>query len=306
MRRGGSGVQGRRLMCLLLPAAAALAVLATPASALPFTVNDPGDGADAAAGDAVCDVDSGTTGDQCTLRGALMEANALAGPDDVAFDLPGAGAHTLSPETALPGITGPVSINGYTQPGSQENTLGIRQGDNAKLKVTLSGHDLSEASVHGLTIESGGAGTAIRGLVINRFTGAGILVKGQATIAGNFIGTDRSGMKPRGNTFDGIFGFGGSTTVVGGPAPADRNVISDNGDSAITTNANMTVQGNYVGTASDGKSPLGNHFVFHEHAVGFTFDGILGGPGDAANVIAFNDGSGVGTLNTGTVPMSRN
>ena len=44
---------------------------------------------------------------------------------------------TISPLTALPTITDPVIIDGYTQPGASANTLAV--GDNAVLLIELNG-----------------------------------------------------------------------------------------------------------------------------------------------------------------------
>jgi hypothetical protein len=44
---------------------------------------------------------------------------------------------SIQPSSALPIITDPVIIDGYTQPGASKNTLSI--GDNAVLKIDLNG-----------------------------------------------------------------------------------------------------------------------------------------------------------------------
>ena len=54
-----------------------------------------------------------------TLRQAILDANHsanLSEADTIAFDIPGAGPHTIQPLTALPTITDPVVVDGYTQP----------------------------------------------------------------------------------------------------------------------------------------------------------------------------------------------
>src|SRR5687768_3041178 len=71
------------------------------ANAAPFTVNTTGD-----AGDLTCDV-------TCTLRDAIDDANTLSGADEIDF----AGAMTITPTTALPTITDPVTINGRVGAG---------------------------------------------------------------------------------------------------------------------------------------------------------------------------------------------
>ena len=61
-----------------------------------------------------------------SLRQAILNANANPGLDTITFDIPGAGVHTISPASALPAITDPVVIDGYTSRG-QANTLPRRQ-----------------------------------------------------------------------------------------------------------------------------------------------------------------------------------
>lgn len=55
-------------------------------------------------------------GTECTLREAIAAANANAGADTVAFNIAGAGPHTISPSTELPTISDPVTIDGTTEP----------------------------------------------------------------------------------------------------------------------------------------------------------------------------------------------
>ena len=69
-------------------------LLATPAQAAVFVVNSAVDSVDALPGDGVCADASGA----CTLRAAVMETNALAGPDVV--NLPGGTYPSPSPAPA--------------------------------------------------------------------------------------------------------------------------------------------------------------------------------------------------------------
>src|SRR5215471_14755199 len=114
-----------------LSALAGLCLVASPLFAATVTVNDAGDSSNACA----------TTGTgTCTLRDAITYANAHAG-STIAFDISGAGVHTITPASALPAITAAVTIDGYTQPGSSQNTLAA--GDNAVLNIQLSGPGIS-------------------------------------------------------------------------------------------------------------------------------------------------------------------
>jgi len=105
-----------------------------------------------------------------SLRQAISDANGNSGADTIAFNIPGSGVHTISPLTPLPTVTGPVTIDGYTQPGSSQNTLAV--GDNAVLLVEISGALVSGTFTDGLDM-FGGSST-IRGLVINHFPEFGI------------------------------------------------------------------------------------------------------------------------------------
>ncbi len=69
--------------------AAGLLALAKPAWATDFTVNSTADAVDATSGDGTC----ATAGGACTLRAAIQQANASAGPDTITVP---AGTYTLS------------------------------------------------------------------------------------------------------------------------------------------------------------------------------------------------------------------
>ena len=53
-------------------------------------------------------------------------------PDVISFNILGGGVHTISPASALPTITDPVIIDGYTQPGATPNTNAIDDSDPTK------------------------------------------------------------------------------------------------------------------------------------------------------------------------------
>src|ERR1044071_5633282 len=63
-----------------------------------------------------------------SLRQAIIDANATSGPDDITFNIPGSGVHTIKPATPLPVVTDPVFIDGFTQPGAGPNTVGVGVG----------------------------------------------------------------------------------------------------------------------------------------------------------------------------------
>ena len=228
-----------------------------------------------------------------SLREAILAANNTANggtPDQISFNIAGAGVHTIQPDGALPTITDAVVIDGYTQPGAAANTLAV--GSDAVLRIVLDG-TTAGAATPGLAITAGNS--TVRGLVINNFTYAGIhLDSGSGnTIVGNYIGTDVTGTiaapNGQGTGFDGIligYSAASSNNVIGGAAPADRNVISGNSGGGIwmvASNGGNVIRGNYIGVNASGNAALGNG----QHGI------ILQGPGNSIlnNVISGN-GSG--------------
>jgi hypothetical protein len=230
-----------------------------------------------------------------SLRQAIFNANTNTGIDTITFNISGSGVHTISPISALPTITDPLVIDGYTQLGASVNTLAT--GDNAVLLIELDGTNAG-ASANGLVINAGSS--TVRGLVINRFSNNGVSVQtgGGNIIEGNFIGTDTSGTTDMGNTFNGVLVTSAPTSRIGGSAPTQRNIISGNnliGVSVTGVNSNGTViQGNYIGTARFGAAALGNSFQgVLIRCPGATVGGTNPGAG---NVISGNGSSANGSF----------
>lgn len=255
-----------------------------------FTVNATGDDGDANLADGICET---ATRGECTLRAAIEQANATPGLDKINFDLPGAEPHTIAPASrALPAITQPVVIDGYTQPGAVANTSPPGTASNAVLKIELSGASAGPAA-NGLSITAGSS--TVRGLAVNRFAGgSGIQLDraGGNLIEGNFIGTNITGTSALGNGVGVDVVSGSTNNVVGGTAVGARNVISGNASQAVQLAGNGNrVQGNAIGTDATGGAAVGNggrgvHIVSSDNAVG-------GAAGGAGNLIAHNRGAGV-------------
>ena len=119
-------------------------------AAATFNINSTGDAGDDNPGNGSCFTGVLIPGSgvglelECTLRAAMEEANATTTPDTISFNIPGAGPHTISPATALPAITQPLTINGYSQPGASVNTA--TTGTNAALKIVLNGSNAPETA----------------------------------------------------------------------------------------------------------------------------------------------------------------
>jgi CSLREA domain-containing protein len=266
------------LVVLAVLASTLLAASATrPAYAASntFTVTRIDDRPDAAPGDGVCSIS--TSGTFCTLRAAIQEANGTLGADTITFNITaGGGVATIAPNSPLPEIIDQVTIDGYSQPGSSTNTL--PQGTNAQPKIELSGTNAG-TNTNGLQFDSflgtrKASGSVVRGLVVNRFSGSGIVVRDvdNTRIEGNFVGTDPSGTLDRGNGFAGVEIVNGATfNTVGGinasTSPAVRNLISGNDGNGVRIHGFTSiglkttrneVYGNLIGTKKDGVGALGN------------------------------------------------
>jgi CSLREA domain-containing protein len=297
---------------LLMLAALAMAVglllaAARPAYATTFEVNTTADDDDGACQQP--DPNSNPNGD-CTLREAINAANDPANPgaDTINFEIPGTGVRTINVGStglgALPTITEAVTIDGYSQSGASANTNATGP-INATLLIELNGTSAGQFS-SGLKVFKPGGGISdvvIKGLVINRFDFAGILMSPIGTgnkIEGNFIGTNAAGDTALGNgPAVGSSGHGvtisGFVVTVGGTSPAARNLISGNNGVGVSINNTSTkVQGNYIGTEADGTSALPNS----ADGVAANYQNATIGGGDigAGNVIAFNGGAGVSAI----------
>lgn len=229
-----------------------------------------------------------------SLLEAVSLANNTAGPDEIHFAIPGPGVHTIALTNPL-GISDPVVIDGYTQPGASPNTLAV--GNDAVLRIELD--CTAVPTVGGGVFILSAANITIRGLVMNRASvpNAAIRIAPNSSanvIIGNFLGTDPTGLLDGNNAVHGVLIGGGSNHRVGGTAPADRNVISGNGLSgvSISSSTGNLVQGNYIGLNAAGTSALGNGGagVSITVAANSTVGGTAPGAG---NVISANGGPGI-------------
>jgi FG-GAP repeat len=243
---------------------------------------------------------------EVSLREAIQNANAhpnVGGtPDVISFNICGDGLHVLEPLSPLPAVSEAAIIDGFTQPGAQENTAA--EGSNAIYRIVLNGPLAGDAD--GLTLESA---STVRGLVIQGFKKNGIITakSGGATIAGNFIGTNFEGGFAVPNQQNGVALQRGNN-LVGGPSPSDRNVISGNlGDGVAmliddAANNGNRVLGNYIGVEKSGIGVLPN--VGNGVAVYGSQLAEIGATGsNFRNVISGNLGDGV--FITGAVRAAR-
>lgn len=272
-----------------------------------ITVDSTLDTADSNVGDGQCDDGSGN----CTLRAAIEEANSNSDTSTINFNITGAAnftnggqnGYTISPATFLPPITETVVIDGYSQPGAEENTAIAPNPLNGILLVEVDNSGISAGS--GLTLSSTSAsGSSISGMVVNGAfqDGISILAVDDVTITGSYVGTDPTGLIDKGNSQRGIGTDNAQTNNnirIGGTSPADRNLISGNnnaeGISIGIGASNWTIQGNYIGVNSLGAAAIANGgggISAVTNTVGT--DNLIGGADTgAANVFSGNGAVGI-------------
>jgi uncharacterized repeat protein (TIGR01451 family) len=244
-----------------------------------------------------------------SLRQAILDADASTTPATIDFAV-GSGPQTITPASPLPPLSNTTAVDGTTQPGYAGLPL-----------IEINGSQIFEPSttppapmpdVPGLLVTAGGS--AVRGLVINRFTGDGIVIQGggRTTVAGDFLGTDRTGSNALPNGGDGLRLVDSRNNVIGGTAAADRNVISGNGGSGVEVTSSgrgfaggNLIEGNLIGTDASGQFDVGN--TFDGVSINANTGNVIGGAtAGAGNVIAFNGGDGVllGNFYYGTLVVS--
>lgn len=220
-----------------------------------IVVNAAGDLPDANPDDGVCET---TTVGECTLRAAIETANRRGGPDTVNFDLADSTIRLNAPLPPIDDYAGPLTIDGYSQPGSGVNTA--PHGSNAVIGVNIEGSSQSEVM---FVIYS--SGNTIRGLAMYSASTLVELSGEQADgnkIIGNFIGTNAAGTFEAAGAENGSvwLHLGADRNQIGRPDLADRNVIGGGDNTAILVEHGQSsenrFQNNLVGLSPDGSRRL--------------------------------------------------
>ena len=201
------------------------------------------------------------------------------------------------------------------------NWIGLNANGTGAIPNTGNGIEVSEYAIRTIIGTNGdGRGDADENNTISG-NSRGILVSGSnatpTTIAGNYIGTNATGIAAIGNSQDGILIENTGSTRVGtnGDGTSDsleRNVISGNAWNGIQITGlsatNNIVAGNYIGTNSSGTAALANSSSGVRISGGASSN-LIGTNGDGVtddlegNIISGNNYHGilVGTGSTNTV-----
>lgn len=248
------------------------------------------------------DVDTGGCEDlpgDCTLREAIM--SLAASGDTISFGIPGAGPHTIKPTTSLPPITfAGVTVDGYTQDGAVPNTAAAWQAGNAQIRIIIDGSENTEPNGPGLYLFA--PNLTVRGLSIVNAEGEGIktgTLIGGIKVAGNYIGVLPDGVTAGPNGVGIELRSSATGNIIGGPNPADRNVISGNtGDGLLASGGqSIVVSGNFVGTSASGTTAVPNG-AFGLHMDGAPHSTVGGNTNGAGNLVSGNALSGIALTTT--------
>jgi hypothetical protein len=224
-----------------------------------------------------------------SLREAMSNADNQVGPDTIAFNIPTsdpnynstAGVWSIQPSSALPVLYyDSTTIDGTTQ--------SVNQGD---LNPNGPEIELDGTVVHAACFFVEGSANEIKGLILNRFSSAGVVISGDGNrVSGNYIGTDAAGTAALPNENGIMICLGGRFNVVGGGTPEERNVISGNAEMGVvildTGTDSNEVKGNYIGTDASGEAPLGNAIAGVFVAFGPTGNTIGGSVSGERNIIS--------------------
>jgi hypothetical protein len=210
-----------------------------------------------------------------SLRTAITAADEASGTSDITFSRQGTGTITL--DSALPVITGDVTIDGTTAPTYVSGGPPVVEID--------------AAGSAGLDFASGSAGSELLGVAIDDASGNGVTLSADSiTVNDDYIGLDIAGTAD-GNQGDGIFVTADSSSdSIGlnssGDSGTVANVISGNTGSGLVLSGSSddTVVANRIGTNAAGTARIPNGG-----------DGILLTQGASDNEIGGTDDTDAGT-----------
>jgi hypothetical protein len=260
-----------------------------------------------------------SSGSSMTVQGNFIGTNvagtgAIFNNVGVVLNAPSAhvGGPTAAARNVISGNSGQGIFIGTSNTGLasganaviEGNHIGVDSNGTAKLSNTGAGIAINALGI------AVGPNNVIAGNGVTPTNSIGVVVQptGTASIFGNFIGTNASGAPALGNLGSGVV-LNSANNIVGGTSAAARNIIAGNGGSGIGVNANSgqtvsgnLIQGNYIGLAPDGDTPLANN-----GGINFSQgNGVNTGNFVDVNVISGNTGSGINVSTASAVTIRGN
>jgi hypothetical protein len=176
-----------------------------------------------------------------TVTGATIRGNTISGNTSDGINVNGDNVQIYGNRIGL---------------GSNGTTVVSNGGDGVELAATADAAVIGSNSSADRNVISASGSTNVR------VTGT------NATIQGNYIGTDATGTVAKPHATIGalglfVTGVSTGTTLIGGSAAGAGNVVSGNTNHAIHVNnsSNVTVQGNIVGLDATGTATIGNSHI---------------------------------------------
>src|SRR5581483_1467659 len=247
---------------------------------------------------------AGNGGDGVLLSGAGATGNTIAS-NDVGLSFRAAPPVALANGRGID-IAGAASNTIGGQIGQGGNRIGantcegilVQSGAGNTIGGNLIGTDLPNGC-SGVFVKAptnvGGDSAARNVISGNGQDGVRIQSDG-VTVSGNYIGVGPDGVTQRANLDDGILVLAGRGVVIGGPQPAQQNVIGGNRFDGINVQGGadgIVIQSNLIGTAGGLGAPNGGDGIDLRDVSGATIGGPVTQAGDPANVIAHNAQTGV-------------
>ena len=229
----------------------------------------------------------------CTLREAIQ---AVQNSQTIAFNIAGDGPHMIHLNSAMDGVfKSGVTLDGYTQPGAEPNSGTAWTPGNADIRIVLDGSTIPGGQDSwGLWLSA--KNLVVRGISFVNFQDEAIKFATfpSAAIKGNYIGVYPDGHTVGPNAVGITLRSSETGNLIGGNAPADRNVISGNSGAGIsvTGSSAVVIAGNFIGTDANGTVARSNggNGIDMKGGAGSTIGGSTIGAG---NLVSGNSGNGI-------------
>jgi hypothetical protein len=230
-----------------------------------------------------------------SMRAAITAANAAPGDAVIQFNIPGACPRIISLSSSLPTIAKSVRIEGYSQPGSEENSDPTYF--DGTVCVFLVGNNALNGGLNLITDEATDT-VYVSGMGFYGFTDQAILIAGlgKAQVRGSMFGTGALIFNQ--NFADSVIRVVDAPgTVIGGDTHADRNVIGGGDEVGVRLYGTgpRTVKYNLIGTNTSGSNGISN-------GIGVRVEGSIG-DNIRNNTIAFNVAQGVLLVDGANAPQ---
>ena len=236
-----------------------------------------------------------------SLRQAIDDANASEGIDTIAFAIPepqcsASGVCTIHLGTSPAALTGPVIVDGTTQPryGTAPENVCATADAPSYLRVEITVPDIDDY-VFQLDSAAGPTASTFRGVALAGGRSLRIYAAGAHRVQCNHLGVNGPGTALLDTvphlwnppTVDGVIIEGsGQGVIVGTDGDgvddvSERNVMGAGGTGVnVNANSNNVIAGNFIGLGADGVTPLGETLgIFMRQSsganrVGTDFDGV--------------------------------